>query len=289
MVVVAACTIAAVGAQQGGGPPRRAAPSSVRLYVFDCGTITSSDMSRYRMKPEEVSTTKLSIGCYLIAHPRGTLMWDVGAVPDRAWTPTGAPVTHRLTLPDGQMREVVITRPLVPQLATAGYTPLDITFLALSHAHWDHTANANVFAGSQWLARSAERSAMFGSQAPLGIPATYEALRTAKVRTLENAEDYDVFGDGTVVIKPAPGHTPGHQVLFLKLAKTGNILLSGDLYHYPEERALGRIPTFDVDEAQTRASRQSIEAFLLRAPATLWIQHDFNAYARLKKSPDYYD
>jgi glyoxylase-like metal-dependent hydrolase (beta-lactamase superfamily II) len=287
---MAAAAVVVVGAQQArtGTPPAKL-PASVRLYVFDCGTITSSDMNRYRMKPEEVATTKLSIGCYLVAHPRGTLMWDVGAVPDRAWTPTGSPVTHRLTLPDGQMREAVLTRPLIPQIASAGYSPADITFLALSHAHWDHTGNANQFAGSQWLARSAERSAMFGTQAALGVPATYNALRTARVRTLENSEDYDVFGDGTVIIKPAPGHTPGHQVLFLKLAKTGNILLSGDLYHYPEERALGRVPTFEVDEAKTRASREAIEMFLKQTHTALWIQHDFNAYAKLKKAPEYYD
>ncbi len=45
--------------------------------------------------------------------------------------------------------------------------------------------------------------------------------------------EYDVFGDGTVVIMAAPGHSPGHQVLFLKLKKTGPVVLSGDLYHYP--------------------------------------------------------
>jgi len=36
--------------------------------------------------------------------------------------------------------------------------------------------------------------------------------------------DHDVFGDGTVVIKFAPGHTPGHQVLSLKLANTGRVV-----------------------------------------------------------------
>ncbi len=60
-----------------------------------------------------------------------------------------------------------------------------------------------------------------------------------------------MFGDGTVVIKFTPGHTPGHQSLFLKLAKTGPVLLSGDLYHYPEEITYKRIPSFDSDKEQT--------------------------------------
>ena len=63
----------------------------------------------------------------------------------------------------------------------------------------------------------------------------------------------------------------------------------GDLYHYAEERTLNRVPTFEFDEAQTRAARVAIDAFLKKAGARLWIQHDFTANARLKKAPDYYD
>ena len=75
-------------------------------------------------------------------------------------------------------------------------------------------------------------------------------------------DDYDVFGDGTVIIKSAPGHTPGHQVLFLKLAKTGPVVLSGDLYHYPEERTLNRLPVAEFNKEQTAASRAKLEIFL---------------------------
>jgi len=92
-----------------------------------------------------------------------------------------------------------------------------------------------------------------------------------------------------VIIKASPGHTPGHQVLYLKLATTGGIVLSGDLYHYPEERILDRMPTFEFDAEQTRASRVALEAFLKQTGAQLWIQHDFNGNARLKKSPAFYD
>jgi len=51
-------------------------------------------------------------------------------------------------------------------------------------------------------------------------------------------------------------------MLFLKLAKTGEVLLAGDLYHYPEERTLNRVPTFDFNQDQTRASRVATDAFL---------------------------
>jgi hypothetical protein len=75
----------------------------------------------------------------------------------------------------------------------------------------------------------------------------------------------------------------------VKLAKTGGILLSGDLYHYPEERTLDRVPTFEFNQEQTRATRVAIDAFLKKTGAQLWIQHDFTANARLKKAPDYYE
>ena len=75
---------------------------------------------------------------------------------------------------------------------------------------------------------------MFAEKAPrFYTPATYTALKTSMTKFIDG--DYDVFGDGTVVIKQTPGHTPGHQVLFVKLANTGTIALTGDLYHYPEE------------------------------------------------------
>src|SRR5438034_10120662 len=70
----------------------------------------------------------------------------------------------------------------------------------------------------------------------------------------------------------------------VKLAKTGPVLLSGDLYHYPEERQLHRVPTTEFNAAQTTASRAAVDAFLKDTCAQLWIQRDFIATARLQKS-----
>jgi glyoxylase-like metal-dependent hydrolase (beta-lactamase superfamily II) len=264
-------------------------PRSLRLYVFDCGTIHVADLSRFSLKPEEVATTDLSVACFLVTHPKGTLIWDAGAVPDSAWKPTGAASVQHVVLPDSQQRDIMLSNSLTAQLAELGYSPPDITYLALSHFHYDHTANANLFAGATWLVRQEERDAMFAEKPP-GVtqPSTYAALRNSKTLILKT-DDHDVFGDGTVIIKSAPGHTPGHQVLFLKLPKTGPVLVCGDLYHYPEERALDRVPTFEFNPAQTRATRVAIDAFLKKTGAQLWIQHDFLANAKLKKSPHYYD
>jgi N-acyl homoserine lactone hydrolase len=262
---------------------------SLKLYVFDCGTIHVANTEVFGLKKEEVATSDLAVPCFLIVHPKGTLLWDAGAVPDADWKPTGAPVARHIVLPDHWERDVTVVKSLKSQMLEIGYAPADITYLALSHYHYDHTANVSQFTGATWLVQQAERNAMFADPPPrVTQPSTYVSLRNAKTVIINN-EDHDVFGDGTVVIKWAPGHTQGHQMLFLKPAKSGPILLAGDLYHYPEERTLNRVPTFDFNQEQTRASRVATEAFLKKTKAQLWIQHDFVGNSRLKKSPAYYD
>ena len=260
----------------------------IRLYVLD-GGVLESDPGRYRLKSEEVSTSQLSVAAFLIVHPKGTLMWDTGAIPDDSWTPGKSAVVRRLVLSNGADRQVSLRKSLAGQLAEVGYKPADITYLALSHDHWDHVANANAFAGSNWLVRKIERDAMFPQPAAEPPqPSVFAALLGART-TLITTDDYDVFGDGTVVIKSATGHTPGHSVLYVKLAKTGGVVLAGDLYHYPAERVLNRLPVAEFDQAQTAASRVLLEGFLTQTHSQLWIQHDLSAHLKLKKAPAFYD
>jgi len=269
--------------------PKAKPPRSLRLYVFDCGVLHNADMGRFNLKKEDVTTTDMSMACFLIAHPKGNLIWDTGAVPDDSWTPTGRMMTQHLLLPDGQTRDADVDKSLRAQLAEIGYAPSDINYLALSHYHYDHTANASQFAGATWLVRQVERDAMFGGKVSGTVqPSTYAALQKSKTIIIKD-DEYDVFGDGQVLIKAAPGHTQGHQVLYVKLAKTGGVVLSGDLYHYPAEKTLNRVPTFEFSQDQTRASRIAIDAFLKKTGAQLWIQHDFVGNAKLKKSPQFYE
>ena len=266
---------------------RPPAPPSLRLYVFDCGKLKISDTSVYGFAPSDLATTDMPVPCFLVAHPKGTLIWDTGVLPDKLLAPGGSVTQGN----PGSSAMATVTKPLKTQLAELGYTPQDITYLALSHCHWDHTANANDFAGATWLVRQEERDAMFAQPPAFArclTQETFSALKNSKTVILKR-DEYDVFGDGTAIIKSAPGHTPGHQVLFLKLRNTGPILLSGDLYHYPEERAEHRVPKTDFNRDQTAASRVVIEAFLKKSGAQIWIQHDFTANAKLKKAPAYYD
>ena len=231
-------------------------------------------------------TTDMSVAAYLVVHPRGTLLWDTGVVPDEMIQPGGT-TSFRAT----------VQKTLQSQLAEID-KPSDITYLALSHYHYDHSANANAFAGATWLVQKPERELMFSGKlgpsfanapAPDTVSARFATLQNSRTTLLDG--DHDVFDDGSVVIVSTAGHTPGHQVLLVRLPKEGAILLSGDLYHYPAERELRDFTPFAAlgDPEKEKIAKEKVEALLAKEHATLWIQHDLIANAKLKKSPAYYE
>ena len=276
-VVLAAVGVVPFGEAQ--TPPQ---VKSVRLYVFDCGVLVRGEPTAYNLTREQVGDTNFSDACFLVVHPSGTLLWDVGIIPDAQIPPGG------IEIPAGRGGNAnKAQKTLKSQLAEIGYRPSSITYLAVSHGHADHVANANDYTASTWLVQKAERDSMFSEQARKSAAfAAYSGLEKSK--TVDLTGDYDVFRDGSVILKSTPGHTPGHQSLFIKLARTGPVVLTGDLYHYAAERTLGTLPNNDNKEL-TKASRAALEDFLKKMGAQLWIQHDIGANAKLKKSPRYYD
>ena len=176
--------------------------STPRLYVLDCGRLEGRNLERYNLPNEERA---MSVSCILVVHSRGTLLWEAG-LGDQF-------VGGQVTPADPGWR---VAQTLQGQLAEIGYEPSDITYLAISHMHGDHTGNANDYAGATWLVQRAELEVAFTDSRNT---APYDALRNSATLTLTG--DHDVFGDDTVVIKSTPGHTPGHQSLFVRLAAAG--------------------------------------------------------------------
>jgi glyoxylase-like metal-dependent hydrolase (beta-lactamase superfamily II) len=267
---------AAAGAQRGLTPlPHVSTP---RLYVIDCGTLVNNRPEDYNLTREEVADTNMQVTCFLVIHPRGILLFDTG-LSDQL---VGRPLYENYIFGYGQIK----MNTLRGQLADMGVAPADITYLALSHSHLDHVGNANDYSGSIWLAQKAEMEPMFGAHPAPPWAAQFAALKTARTQVIDG--DHDVFGDGTVILKFTPGHTPGHQSLYVKLAKSGGILISGDLYHYSEERSLNRMPTHEQKTA-TPASRAMIEQFLKQEHAQLWIGHSMAFFRDATKAPGWYD
>lgn len=241
-----------------------------RLYVLDCGTLAGRNLRTYGLPDEP---RDMSVACALVVDGGRTLLWETG-LGDRF-------ADGRETPKDPGWR---VRRTLRSQLAEIGVERASITYLAISHMHADHTGNANDYAGATWLVQDAERTFAFR---PGADTATYRALADSRSIVLHG--DHDVFGDQVATLVSTPGHTPGHQSLFVKLPHTGAILLSGDLYHYPEERAAKTFPSFELDKDKTAGSRALVEALIERTHAQLWIEHDIHGYGRLKVAPGFYD
>ncbi|MBI3563540.1 MAG: N-acyl homoserine lactonase family protein [Gammaproteobacteria bacterium] len=253
----------------------------VRLYVFHCGTIDVKDVSVFHPGIGKGEHKILTDSCYLIVHPKGSLMWDTGISDELAKLPEGKTMYEVFTFR--------MTQPLAVQFQEIGVSPASVQFLGISHLHSDHVGNANLFPQAQLLIQKEEYAAGFGPEpAKFGFdPSSYPTLKNNPVKQLEG--DYDVFGDGKVVIKRMLGHTPGHQALFVKLAKSGNILLSGDMVHFTDNWVHKYVPGFNFDKQQSLKTMQAAEKFLTDNNARLWIQHDLEQNNTLKHVPEYYE
>ena len=272
------CVAASAQPASSPGLPPLPRLTSPRLYVLDCGTIISHEPERFGLRREDVSDPDFSDPCFLVMHPKGVLLFDTGLTDAQV----GRPIYENKSGYEGLLK----TTTLKGELANIGLTPAAITYLAISHSHWDHVGNGNAYAGSTWLARKAEYDMMFGHAANEAAKNNYAALAHARIQYIDG--DHDVFGDGSVVLLSTPGHTPGHQSLYVKLTNTGGVVLSGDLYHYPAERLQGKMPAREYASG-TPQSRKKIEEFLARTHSQLWIGHGIDWYRDAVKAPGWYD
>lgn len=260
--------------------PQSGTQGSLRLYVMDCGSIHLTDVAAFGLTNEETPVRDLFVPCYLVKHPGGLLLWDAGL--DLAIVGKG-----EVELQEGATMRY--ERSVIDQLAEIGYRPDDIDLIALSHLHFDHAGASNFFPGARLLIQDTEYQAGFVNYAdnPVFNYDYYKELADNPMTILEG--DHDVFGDGLVQIISAPGHTPGHQVLYLSLSETGRLVLSGDLYHFRFNRMHRRTPVFNTSAEETLASMDKVEALLKEKGATLWIQHDQARASQLKFAPDFYE
>lgn len=255
---------------------KNAAVSS--LTVFECGKVQSPDRSHWSPGVDVNVAHKMVASCYLLKHGDDYMVWDTG-IP--------APVANMkdgLSIAGGKIN-LFLDTPFPVLLKEYGVEPTDVKYLGLSHMHADHTGNANVFTNATWFIQEVEYNAAFGELAPkLNFnPKTYDKLDQNKVVKLNGY--HDVFGDGSAVIIPAPGHTPGHQVLFVNL-ESGPIILSGDLWHFTSNYTNERVPGFNFDMEQTRASIRLVDALAKVSGAKILIQHDHERNEHVPHAPD---
>jgi N-acyl homoserine lactone hydrolase len=170
-----------------------------------------------------------------------------------------------------------------------GFDMGSLEYVAFSHIHWDHVGASNDIESGTWLVQQGDYDAAH-AEGNMSVPAVQaELLTSIKMRPTQVLNgDHDVFGDGTVRIIAAEGHTPGHQVLFVDLQDTGPVVLSGDLYHFQFSRANRVVPLFNVDTEQTLQSMDKVEALVAETGADFWLQHDASLFDSQQKAPGFY-
>jgi N-acyl homoserine lactone hydrolase len=276
-ILVVTALAASCVASSFAAPARAAEPDGLRrLYVLDCGTNYGKDQARWSPGVNVGQPIMLSDNCYLIRHAKGVLLWDTGqpddivGKPDGVETAGGAIIARR-------------AKSLVAELAELKLKlkPADITYVAISHSHGDHIGNIALFPKSTILMQQAEWDFAFADPAKSPLPASQ------KVEKLNG--DYDVFGDGSVMILSTPGHTPGHESLLVMLHKTGPVLLSGDAAHFKDNWDNRRVPAGNFSKDMTLASMDRLAELMTNLHAQLWINHDMPQTTSLAHSPKYYE
>ena len=178
-----------------------------------------------------------------------------------------------------------MTRTLKSQLAQIGYARRH-HYVAVSHAHIDHTANLNGSPASTWLTPPAERDFMWAENNPRVNPSFYTGLKASAVKLID--KDETTCSGTAAIIKAAPGHTPGHQVLILRLAEPDASCRRRPLSLPARTRAVTRPPDNEFNVQASAASRvRSRNTSPDEDP--IWIQHDFGGNAKLRKPPAYYE
>ena len=264
------------------GKPGGTGSGVQRMYVINCGENHTNDLSRWTPGLNVGKPWVFSDHCYLIQHAKGWMLWDTGISDLVAASPKG------VTSPNGLIT-AHMPKPLSVSLREIGVAPADIKHLAMSHLHGDHCGNANLFTAATLYMQENEYNIAFGPEPQKFnfAVANYEKLRANPAVKLNG--DHDVFGDGSVVIKSTPGHTAGHQSLFVRLPKTGPVLLSGDMAHLLDNWEQTRVPSMNVNTDQSVKSMQAMRAFVARTGAQIWINHDKAQNSRIPKAPAYVD
>ena len=249
-----------------------------RMYVINCGENHVKDVSRWTPGVNIGKPHVFSNHCYLIKHAQGWMLWDTGNADRLAAMPNGFSVA-------GGAITAYMKKPLVESLKEIGVAPADIRHFALSHAHGDHSGNANLFSAATIYVQRAEYAAMFGAEPQKYgfISANFDQLRGNTAMIIDG--DYDVFSDGTVTIKAAPGHTPGHQILVVRLPKTGPVILSGDMVHLQYSWNYRVAPSFNFDVPRSMATIDAMKDYAQQTGAQLWINHDLEQNAKIPKAP----
>jgi glyoxylase-like metal-dependent hydrolase (beta-lactamase superfamily II) len=239
-------------------------------------------------------TAPLPINVYVIEHERGLVLFDTGQ--DRA------SVTDSDYFPGGPLRlaysrlarfEIGEDDTLTAQLAALGYRIDDVTMAIVSHLHQDHIGGLRelehadiLISKEEWASLSLPRPAMHGL---LKKHILLPGLKWQPIELQELPDDslrpfasgLDLFGDGSMVILPTPGHTPGSISLLVRRTGAVPLLFIGDLSYDNNLFERGEVPG-SGDRAGMHASTALVNQLRETLPGLVVLgAHDPSAAPRL--------
>mgnify|MGYP003450600130 CR=1 FL=1 len=207
--------------------PSASPPESMRVSALPTGTMHSSAMLAFR-GGNPLESRDFSMTAVLVQHPRGDLLIDTGfgrEVDDQVKL---LPLLMQLTTDYDK------TTPAAEQLITQGYDLKSLVGVILTHAHWDHVSGLDSLRKTPIFVPMREQTFIEegGENSALAKQLATDQLKSyafVNKPYLGFAQQFDVWGDGSVVLVPAPGHTPGSVLVFLTLPSGQRLALLGDL------------------------------------------------------------
>jgi len=265
-----------------------------RMYAFSHGTLTIGKGILQNLAPND-PPIQIPVGYYVIKHPKGNILFDTGCndklIDDINYWPKGLQGLNPTNTPD-----VAIDY----QLKKIGLTPNDIKYVVVSHLHLDHGGNVGKFPNSIIVVQKDEMQNAFWPEPGTGGPyilGDVMPLRAAN-SNYPNAQkmiqlngDLDIFGDGSVVVKRWVGHTPGSQMMTVKLKNTGLVILTGDNVYFREnvEKSIPPNIVLAYKPDGIYAAYEWIRLMMATQKADFFTAHDLDAFKTMKMAPAYYD
>ena len=252
----------------------------MKMHVLNGGRLR---MRRDTYLPNEGGepTIELPVGCYLLRHPQGLVLFDTGCHPDVATDAEGRWGTlARSVVPIFGENDT-----LIAQLPLAGVAPGDVDVVVCSHLHIDHCGCNVFFPKATVLAQAAELAAARADNAPAR---GYLAAEWDLANAIEPVEGTrDLFGDGRITLLPLPGHTPGMMGAHVVLDREGAFLLASDAAALRAHLDRRMIPRNTWNAERALASLETIARFQ-REGATILFGHDAGQWAGLRTGAAYY-